>query len=100
LDDAHTLATIEAAAEADTLSDLLLPLGVGLGLPTMTVDEATALRLSQGQRVILETAADSNVDQGLALAQSAGGVALGILRCLESQPGRALWKAEKWLAIN
>lgn len=56
--DAHTLPKLEATAESGTLADLLLPLGVGLGLPTMTLDAPTALRLGQGQRVVLERTAD------------------------------------------
>jgi tRNA pseudouridine55 synthase len=97
LADAHTMPAIEAAAEAGTLRDLLLPLGAGLGLPVITLDEKTALRLSQGQRVILEQPA-SPTNQ-LALAVSATGEALGIVRALGSQASASLWKAEKWLAV-
>jgi tRNA pseudouridine55 synthase len=97
LDDAHSLAAIEAAAEAGSFATLLLPLGFRLGLPCLMLDDASALRLSQGQRVLLENEADTEGD--LALAQSADGVALGIVRCLESQGSTHLWKAEKWLAI-
>lgn len=96
LADAYTMSDLETAAEAGTLAKLLLPLGVGLGLPTMALDAATATRLSQGQRVVLERAADPASD--LALAQSAEGAALGIVRCLGSQATTSLWKAEKWLA--
>lgn len=99
LDDAHTLPEIEAAVEAGTFARLLLPLGVGLGLPCLTVDEHTALRLSQGQRVLIK-ATESNCVSDLALAQSAAGAALGIVRCLESQGSTQLWKAEKWFAIG
>jgi tRNA pseudouridine55 synthase len=97
LDDAHTIPAIEAAAEAGTLTDLLVPLGVGLGLPIITIDDAIALRFSQGQRVPLEIASDPASE--LALAQSVNGAALGIVRCLGSQATTSLWKAEKWLAI-
>jgi tRNA pseudouridine55 synthase len=100
LDDAYTLPEIEAAVEAGTLAGLLLPLGVGLGLPCLTVDETIALRLSQGQRVLIEGAAAHDNVRDLALAQSAEGAALGIVRCLESQDNMRLWKAEKWLAIG
>ena len=95
---AHTLPNLEAAAEAGTLAELLLPLGVGLGLPTLPLDAATALRLSQGQRVVLDHAADPTSD--LALAQSTEGAALGIVRCLGRQAITSLWKAEKWLAVT
>jgi tRNA pseudouridine55 synthase len=97
LADAHTLAATEAAAAAGTLRDLLLPLGMGLGLPTLTVDAETALRLSQGQRVPLEQAADTTDD--LALARAVHGTALGVVRCLGRQASTSLWKAEKWLAV-
>lgn len=101
LADAHTIPMIEAAAEAGTLSELLLPLGVKLGLPTMTLDEATALRFSHGQRVVMEQTPDlpSDAAQELVLAQAADGTALGIMRCLGRQSDTSLWKAEKWLAI-
>ena len=97
LDDAHTIPALEAAAEAGTLHHLLVPLGVGLGLPTMTLDDTIALRLSQGQRVVMDHAADATSE--LVLAQSATGAPLGIIRCLGSQNETSLWKAEKWLAI-
>lgn len=108
LADAHTLTEIEKAAEAGTLTDLLLPLGVGLGLPTITLDEATALRLSQGQRVLMEegsvhygsTERDATAEEGVFWAQSADGKPLGIVRCLGHQATTSLWKAEKWLAIG
>jgi tRNA pseudouridine55 synthase len=100
LDDAHTLPTIEAAAEAGTFAELLLPLGVELGLPSLTVDDATALRLSQGQRVPLTSHTDADPASNLALAQAADGTALGIVRYLESQADTQVWKAEKWLAIG
>ncbi len=98
LADAHTIPQLEAAAETGSLPDLLVPLGVGLGLPTLTIDDATALRLSQGQRVVMEEKADPA--SNLAMAFSNDGVALGIVRCLDRQSKPSLWKAEKWLAIT
>lgn len=97
LADAHTLPTIEAAAEAGTFGELLWPLGARIGLPTLPLDEATALRLSQGQRVVMDRSGDT--PDTLAMAQSLGGEPLGIVRCLGSQATTSLWKAEKWLAI-
>jgi tRNA pseudouridine55 synthase len=107
LADAHTIPALEAAAEAGTLSNLLLPLGTGLGLPLLTLDDATALRLSQGQRVVMtgvnmmgmNQASATSASNDLALAQSSDGVALGIVRCLDNQAAASLWKAEKWLAV-
>src|SRR4051794_14385675 len=100
LEDAHTLLAIETAAQAGNFGNLLLPLGTGLGLPVITLDEATALRLSYGQRVAIQNDLDPpvNAASSLALAQSAGGEALGVVRCLGSEEGASLWKAEKWLA--
>jgi tRNA pseudouridine55 synthase len=100
LDDAHTMPTIEVAAEAGTFAELLLPLGVKLGLPSLTVDEATALRLSHGQRVPLDASTVADPKSNLALAQSATGTPLGIVRCVENRANMQLWKAEKWLAIR
>ncbi len=97
LDDAHTIPAIEAAAAAGTLTDLLVPLGVGLGLPIITLDDAIALRLSQGQRVPMEIARRSC--QRVGAGTIVNGAALGIVRCLGSQATTSLWKAEKWLAI-
>jgi tRNA pseudouridine55 synthase len=96
LAEAHTLAQIESVATEGNLRQLLLPLGVGLGLPLLTLDEATALRLSQGQRVLMDQLPP--IEGELALAQSPEGVALGIVRCLNRQAATSLWKAEKWLA--
>lgn len=98
LEDAHTLPSLEIAAQAGTLGQLLLPLGVGLGMPLLTVDDATALRLSQGQRVFIEGVNDALLND-LALAQSTGGEALGIVRRLDSHATATLCKAEKWLAL-
>ncbi|MCC6456336.1 MAG: tRNA pseudouridine(55) synthase TruB [Caldilineaceae bacterium] len=100
LDDAHTLPTIEAAAEAGTFAELLLPLGAALGLPLLPVDEATALRLSQGQRVPLDSPTIPDPKNNLAMAESATGSPLGIVRCVESHGSTQIWKAEKWLAIG
>jgi tRNA pseudouridine55 synthase len=100
LDDAHSMPTIEAAAQAGTFAELLLPLGAELGLPSLTVDDATSLRLSQGQRVPLDALTVHDPTSHLALAQSAAGTPLGIVRCVESHGSTQIWKAEKWLAIR
>jgi tRNA pseudouridine55 synthase len=102
LADAYTLPAIEAAAEEGKFQELLLPLGAGLGLPILPLDEATALRLSQGQRVVMEGVVIEGVEVDadmLALAQSSTGSALGVVRCLGRNGDTSLWKAEKWLAI-
>lgn len=101
---AYTLDELAAAAAAQTLPELLLPLGAQVGLPVIMVDEATARRLRQGQRVLLtaDTAgvitAGATAEAELALAQDAAGAALGIVRRLSIGDAGAVWKAEKWLA--
>jgi tRNA pseudouridine55 synthase len=98
---AHTLATIEQAAQAGQLADLLLPAGYGLDLPTLPVDESSARRLGQGQKVVLPyDAAQQTPASSLAQAYDAHNELLGIVRCLGRATGSEglLWQAEKWLA--
>ena len=101
LAEAHVLRTLEAAAQAETLTDLLLPVGYGLTLPSVVLDPVAALRLGQGQKVKLPAPPDTL----LVTARDAAGHCLGILRALETpysdQPqGDQLWKAEKWFAAG
>jgi tRNA pseudouridine55 synthase len=98
---AHTLASLEQAAQTGQLADLLLPAGYGLDLPSLAMDESSARRLGQGQKVVLPSASvEATRLITLAQAYDAHGELLGIVRCL----GRAnageglLWQAEKWLA--
>ena len=97
---AHELRTLEAAAQAGTLTDLLLPVGYGLTLPTVILDPVSALRLGQGQKVKLPATGDNTL---LVTAWDGGDHCLGVLRALESPysdqaQGERLWKAEKWFA--
>ncbi len=96
---AHELSALEAAAQAGTITDYLLPVGYGLTLPDLVLDPAAALRLGQGQKVWLPAVGE----QSLVTARDGDGHCLGILRALDApyndQPqGDALWKAEKWFA--
>ncbi len=102
---AFTLDAIEAAAQAEALPDLLLPLGAGLDLPQLSVDAATAQRLGFGQHVPLP--GTFNPEQPLAMAVDGAATCLGIVRQVEAAPAQAglpntaaiaVWKAEKWLA--
>lgn len=98
--DAHPLAAIEAAGQAEALDKLLLPLGYGLPLPEMIVDEDARRRLGHGQVVALPNAA-GQPPPPLAKGVTPDGVLVGILHALQparSGSGEYLWKAEKWFA--
>ncbi|MFN8494011.1 MAG: tRNA pseudouridine(55) synthase TruB [Caldilineaceae bacterium] len=103
LADAHALAAIESAAQQARLADLLLPLGYGLDMLSLELDQEQIRRLGQGQKIAMPSDASSQpqaVDM-LARGDDASGVCVGILRCLEpatSIPGGFVWKAEKWFA--
>ena len=96
---AHTLATLEQAAQAGHLAELLLPAGYGLDLPTLPVDESSARRLAQGQKVVLPPA-EQTLSSPLAQAYDVHNELVGIVRCLGRANGSdgLLWQAEKWLA--
>lgn len=122
LSDSHTLDALEAAANADTFSNLLLPAGVGLQMPQLIVDKEAATRLGQGQKVYLPTVLTDRNQAPLTqpsseknttpLAQIVNehGQFLGIGRCLKQNTvvtnkehgdsDMLLWKAEKWLAVE
>jgi tRNA pseudouridine55 synthase len=117
-----TLPEIEAAAEAQTLEELLLPAGANLVMPEVIVDREAAIRLSQGQKVYLPASATGSItdtvdsqadDEAPCLAKIVDEDTrfLGIGRCLKqnrmsivdplsigANQGGTLWKAEKWLA--
>lgn len=108
LEDAFTLPQLEAAAAAGQLAETLLPAGTALDLDDIVLDGESVVRLGQGQKVLLPTAscpvgtADGN-EALLAKAVDSQGTFLGIIRCLEWRNGaapHAVWKAEKWLAID
>lgn len=102
LADAHTLETMEAAVHAGTFDRLLLPLGYGLAMAELALDQTTAKRLGHGQVVALP-GPWSGLPPLLAKGVSADGVLLGILQCINptaANGGAYLWKAEKWFAAN
>lgn len=102
LTDAHTLETIDAAAQAETFDRLLLPLGYGLDLAEIVLDDTATKRLGHGQVVTLPTPTPG-LPPGLAKGVSTDGVLLGILACVNppsAQSDTYLWKAEKWFAAG
>jgi tRNA pseudouridine55 synthase len=101
LEDAHTLAQIETAAQRGELARLLRAPGDGLPLPALQLPAELLRRFGHGQHVVLEQPL-CTPDQPLAQVRDEAGALAGIIRCLRpedeaSQPGPALWKAEKWL---
>ena len=97
---AHSLAAIEAAGQAEALDNLLLPLGYGLPLAEIVIDEDASRRLGHGQVVALPNPA-APLLPSLAKGVTADGTLLGILHALQqaqSGNGDYLWKAEKWFA--
>lgn len=101
LDDAHPLSEVAAEAEAGHFNDLLLPVGTGLAMPQVSVDEETARRLGYGQITPLSQDAAPAVPGTtdlVAVARDDAGAFLGIIRCVDATVSPSLWKAEKWLA--
>jgi tRNA pseudouridine55 synthase len=97
---AHVLPEIQGAAQQERQSALLLPPAFGLTLPRLVIPPAEARRLGFGQKVSLEALPSEQpvLEQGeLAQAYDPQGTFLGILRRLDSEAGRTVWKAEKWL---
>lgn len=102
LDHAHPLDAVQNAAEQGSVASLLLPLGAGLALPVLLIDNEMQRRLGYGQQVAISTTLlDSPpVPDGLAQALTVAGDLAGIVRALgpADEPDSLLWKAEKWLA--
>ena len=94
--DASTLPTIEEAAGAGRLADLLTAPDAGLGMPCLTVSEEEQVRLGHGQKIYH----DRTFPAPLAAAYDRRGRFLGIARAQAAEGGGdgTLWKAEKWLA--
>lgn len=100
LNEAHSLDAVERAAQAGAFSSLLLPPGVGLDRPRLPVDDESARRLGQGQKVWVASGLDGAVG-AIAQAVDETGALLGIVRLLEVSAGEGqavLCKADKWLA--
>jgi tRNA pseudouridine55 synthase len=102
LADAHSLTAIEAAAHHETLDQLLLPLGYGLPLPEIVLDEETSRRLGHGQVVALPNPF-AHPPPPLAKGMTTEGGLVGILHALQqaqSDSNIYRWKAEKWFAAG
>lgn len=93
LANAHTLDEIQVAVGTESLTELLLPPGAGLDLPSLTVDPAVAQRLGNGQRVHMHDYAQT----GIAQARDEAGRLLGIVDLRPSADG-IVAKADKWFA--
>lgn len=92
LRNAHRLDAVEAAATSGRIADLLLPVGAGIDLPAVVIDDDAARRLGYGQLVTLD---DTAMGDGPAVARDRDGHCLGIV-----QRSDDLWKAAKWLAAQ
>lgn len=99
LADAHPLATIEAAAQTESLENLLLPLGDGLPLPELLLDTESVRRLGHGQLVALSLPF-IDTPPTLVKGVTSDGILVGILQGQQQAGGNHtyLWKAEKWFA--
>ncbi len=97
---AHSMESIEAAANQGALPDLLLTSGAGLEMPALSLDAENCQRLGYGQKLwlpaIAQPVAVGDTVQGL----DEQGQLVGILSVLEIAPtGDALLsKADKWFA--
>lgn len=120
LEDAHTPEAITQAAEEGNLDDLILPVGYGLTMPTVHLDEEEILRFGYGQTVLLNSHQLSRLDTFaeedmlVAARGRAHDEFVGIIRRLPDEeadkilripeaPGEnpldaIAWKAEKWFA--
>ena len=75
-----------------------MPLGYGLEMPALALDEETVQRFGFGQKVIL-TGADAQLAEGeLGIAKGPDGAFLGILASLgpSQADGGTVWKPAKW----
>ncbi|HHY54330.1 MAG TPA: tRNA pseudouridine(55) synthase TruB [Chloroflexi bacterium] len=98
LTEAHSLESIEAAARAGRLQELLLPTGERLPLPGYRFNADILQRFRFGQTVILPDAA-CEPERQLAAARDENGVLVGVIRRLGAARENAgwRWRAEKWL---
>lgn len=101
LAEAHTLAAIEAAAQAETVETLLRPLGYGLQMAELVLDAESVKRLGHGQLVTVPHAFAGDPPT-LVKGVTADGKLAGILQCQQQGTGSHdyRWKAEKWFVID
>lgn len=101
---AYTLPAIEAAANTERMSALLLGPGTGLAMPRLTVNEEERVRLGYGQWIYRPGCvpstdmADAMDDPAMAAAYDQEGRFLGVVRVRTTEGKGSIWKAEKWLA--
>lgn len=100
LADAHTLTEIEQMAQQGRLTELLRPLGAGLDMPSIHLDQESVRRFGHGQKVVLASPAVANEEIGLlAAGYDIQNHSVGILRCIATATPPNIgfvWKAEKW----
>ncbi|MBX3014346.1 MAG: tRNA pseudouridine(55) synthase TruB [Caldilineaceae bacterium] len=101
LAEAHSLAALEGAAQAETLETYLQPLGYGLPLARVVLNDESIKRLGHGQVVTLPQIFGTAVPT-LAQGIDAAGVLVGILayQGAASEGKASRWKAEKWFITN
>jgi tRNA pseudouridine55 synthase len=103
VEQAHTLAQIEAACRANSLADLLLPPADGLSLPLLTADPEIETRLGHGQTIWVPLSALAPLEANqqpitLQVVDTQGrflGIAAGLRHAADGQA--LLCKADKWL---
>ena len=103
LAEAHSLTEIESLARQTRLAEILLPLGYGLEMAALPLDDEQVRRFGHGQtvRVAGSAALDPPLAGALAQGTDANGVCVGILRCLGpalAAEAGFVWKTEKWFA--
>lgn len=99
LEDAHKLDDVRDAAEADRLSELLLPLGTGLEMPAVAPSSEELTRFGYGQEIILADTPDAQpISNTLMQAITPDGALAGIILCLgpADEAGQSIWRAAKW----
>lgn len=92
---AFTLPAIEAAANTEGLSALLLVPGSGLAMPRLMVSEEEQVRLGYGQWIYRQGCV-SSTERAAAYDQERR--FLGVVRARTADGKGTVWKAEKWLA--
>ena len=119
VEQALSLDEIRARAEAEELSELLLPAGYGLDLPQIVLTDDQMTHLGHGKQIVIanrSTAGTSNLGKEVEIAEEpqwqSGQLAqgrdfeeefAGILRCMgpaEPPETGTVWKAKKWFAAN
>ncbi len=105
IEQAHSLRAIEETAKNGTISEWLLPTGFALDLARVDCDDEAIRRFGFGQKINLSAQqfsagradASSRLSvETIAQAIAPDGTLCGLIRCLATPPGRAVWQADKW----